>query len=105
MELDEIKYNFVIELTKFFLDKYKTGEIKNLNAVVSNVKSISVFVKEIDFVYDETIWFPDQPETFKNLIQFKIQLSGNLGYLPFRLFIKKGKNQNAILLNNQMIWE
>ena len=71
MELNEIKYRFVIDLTKFFVGKYNDGEIKDLNLIIRNVKSLSNFVKEMSFVYDESIWFPDKPETHKNLIEFK----------------------------------
>jgi hypothetical protein len=34
--LDEIKYQFIINLTKFFLYKYKLGEIKNLEQIGNN---------------------------------------------------------------------
>lgn len=100
MDLNEIKYKFVIDLTKFFIGKYNIGEIKDLDLVVRNVKSLSKFVKEISYVYDETIWFPDKPETYKNLIEFKVQLHNSFDYMPFRLFINKGANQDAILLNS-----
>jgi hypothetical protein len=104
MELNEIKYRFVIDLTKFFVGKYNDGEIKDLNLIVGNVKSLSNFVKEMSFVYDESIWFPDKPETHKNLIEFKVQLYNDLSYLPFRFFINKGTNQEPILLNGSMRW-
>jgi len=105
MELNEIKYRFVIDLTKFFVGKYHDGEIKDLNLIVRNVKSLLNFIKEMSFVYDESIWFPDKPETHKNLIEFKVQLYSDLSYLPFRLFINKGTNQEPILLNGSMMWE
>lgn len=105
MELNEIKYRFVIDLTKFFVGKYNDGQIKDLNLIIRNVKSLSNFVKEMSFVYDESIWFPDRPETNKNLIEFKVQLYNDLSYLPFRLFINKGTNQEPILLNDSMMWE
>ena len=104
-ELNEIKYRFVIDLTKFFVGKYNNGEIKELELIVRNVKALSNFVKDMSFVYDETIWFPNKPETHKNLIEFKVQLMNNLSYLPFRFFINKGTNQEPIMINGSMMWE
>jgi hypothetical protein len=104
MELEEIKYRFIIDLTKFFIQKYNDGEIKDLELIVRNVKALSIFVKDMSFVYDETIWHPDKPERYKNLIEFKVQLKSDLGYLPFRLFIKKGENQEPIFLDSSMMW-
>lgn len=59
----------------------------------------------MSFVYDESIWFPDKPETHNNLIEFKVKLYNDLSYLPFRLFINKGTNQEPVLLNGSMMWE
>lgn len=103
-ELKEIKYKYVIDLTKYFINKYNDGEIKDLHSVIRNIKSLSKSIKEMTFVFDETIWLPDEPETFKNLIEFKVQLHNELEYLPFRLFINKGTEQEPILLNNSMMW-
>lgn len=105
-ELNEIKYNFVVDLTKFFVGKYKDGEIKDLNLIIRNVMSSSKFVKDMAFVYDETIWLPDNPNAYKNLIEFKVQLQNEVCFLPFRLFIDKGANQEPIFLKpGTMIWE
>jgi hypothetical protein len=54
-ELNEIKYKFVIDTTKFFVGKYIDGEIKDFNQIVTNVKSLCSFVKEMAFIYDESI--------------------------------------------------
>ena len=104
-ELNEIKYRFVMNLTKFFVEKYRDGEIKELESIIRNVKTLSNFVMNMSFVYNETIWFPDKHETYKNLIEFKVQLCGNVNYLPFRFFINKGISQEPILLNESMMWE
>jgi len=99
-KLNEIKYQFVIDLTKFFIGKYNDGEIKELDSIVRNVMALSKFIVNMCYVYDETIWRPDEPESHKNLIEFKVQLFNEFCYLPFRLYINKGANQEAILLNN-----
>lgn len=97
-ELKEIDYNYIVDLTKFFITKYRDGELKDLNMVINNVKSRSNSVKEMSFVFDETIWPPDEHEWYRDLIQFNVQLLNDLSYLPFRLFISKGMDQEPILL-------
>jgi hypothetical protein len=98
MELNDIKYDFVINLTKFFVEKYRDGEIKKLDLIDRNVVQLAPFVLNFGHTFDESIWSPGKPEWYKNLIDFKVQLVGTLGYLPFRLFIKKGYDQKPILL-------
>ncbi len=103
-ELDHIKYKFIIDLTRFFIGKYNNGIISDLDLVVNNVKSQVNFIKEMSFVFDETIWFPNHPETYKNLIQFNVKLHNTSHYLPFRLLINKGMNQEPILLNQNHLF-
>lgn len=98
-ELNEIKYKFVIDTTKFFVGKYIDGEIKDFNQIVNNVKSLCSFVKEMTFIYDESIWPPNKPNTHNNLIQFNVQFINEIGHLPFRFLVKKGIEQDVILLN------
>lgn len=98
MDLNSIKYDYVIELTKFFLEKYRDGELKKLHHIDRNVVALAPFVQNYASYFDETLWPPDKPEWNKNLIEFRVQLSGAVSYLPFRLFVKKGFNQKPILL-------
>ncbi len=104
-ELNKIKYRFVIDLTKFFVEKYSNGEIKDLELIIRNVKSLANFVKEMSFVYNEGIWFSDNPDTYKNLIEFNVQLYNEIEYLLFRLYINKGMNQEPIFIKNLMTWD
>jgi len=98
MDLNSIKYDFVMDLTKFFLEKFRDGELKNVHLIDRNVLALAPFVQNFSHTFDESIWLPDKPEWYKNLIDFRVQLYGSVAYLPFRLFVKKGFNQNPILL-------
>ena len=82
-----------------------SGRVLAFSIISLATKSLSNFVKEMSFVYDESIWFPDKPETHNNLIEFKVKLYNDLSCLPFRLFINKGTNQEPVLLNGSMMWE
>lgn len=97
--IHDITYEYVINLTKFFLLDYAKGEI-NLHKVVARVKSVEPGLIRFDFTFDESIWPPLEPELYENLIEFRAQLRGTPegSYLPFRLFVKKGYNQDPILL-------
>jgi hypothetical protein len=106
MNLDEIKYRFIIDLTLFFVGKYKEGEIKEISSITHNVKTLSGnIIQEISFVYDESIWPPSNEEAIKNLIEFKVQLTNTISYLPFRLYINKGSDQEPIFINSYMNWK
>ena len=98
MDLNSIKYDFVIELTKFFLEQYKNEDLKKLHHIDRNVVALAPFVQNYASFFDESLWPPDKPEWYKNLIEFRVQLAGSVAYLPFRLFVKKGFNQKPILL-------
>lgn len=103
MELNEIKYYYVIDLTKYFLEKYKTGEIKDFEHLIRCVKSNAPFIQSFSYKFDEEIWLPSNPELYKNLIEFRVQLNSLIEYLPFRLMISRGSEQMPIFLNN-MVW-
>jgi len=105
MELKDIRYRFVVDLTKFFLEKYRTGELKDLGSVVQNVKSASDCVWEMSFVFDESIWTADKPELCNDLVQFNVQLKNTIEYLPFRLLVSGGFDQQPMMLNSAMGWD
>ncbi len=98
IELTDIKYDFVINLTKFFVEKYRDKEIRSIDLIDRNVVQLAPFILNFSHTFDETVWPPDHPDWYKNLIDFEVQLAENGGYLPFRLFINKGYDQKPILL-------
>ena len=106
-ELLDLQYEYIVNLTKFFLDKYNKKELKTLEQVLHNVKSQAPYLVNFNYIFDEGIWMPDNPELYQNLIEFRPQLRGapSGSYLPFRLYIKKGYNQKPILLHpGTLIW-
>jgi hypothetical protein len=102
-ELNKIQYKFVMDVTRFFVDLYGKDEIKDFDQIIRNVKSQAPFVLNMGFTFDETIWFPIEPDTIRNLIEFKVQLNGKSSWLPFRLFINKGLNQEIIIPNSRWL--
>jgi hypothetical protein len=105
MELDKIKYDSIINFTKFFLEKLKEKELKDLDMVIRNVKNNCPYILEMSYVFDETIWHPSNPDLYKNLIEFKVSLVGKASYLPFRLMIKEDLEcQEPIFLNAHYMW-
>jgi len=101
MELIDIEYQFVVNLTKFFVEKYRDKEIKDLDLIVRNVKHLCPFIRDFAYKFDEEIWLPNKTEYYKNLIEFKVQFrSEMMGYTPFRLFINKGFQQEPVCLQS-----
>jgi len=76
MELKEIKYNYIVELTAYFLRQDKIHGKKELDMVVRRVKSQCPSIDQFYYIFDESIWFPLEPEAYNNLIEFQVQLSG-----------------------------
>ena len=98
IDLHDITYEFVVNVTKLFLMKYRDGEI-TLDKLVSIVKSIVPSLLRFDYTFDESIWPPMEPELYENLIEFRAQLRrGDGSYLPFRLYVKKNYDQQPTLL-------
>jgi len=105
MELKEIQYDYIVNLTKFFLEKKKTGELKSFEQVIHNIKTLVPSITNFSYKFDEEIWLPTEPELYNNLIEFKVQLYGTVEYLPFRLMLNKDYEQEPIYLNQNMIWQ
>jgi hypothetical protein len=98
--LHEIKYKYIIDLTKYFLSLYRDGEIKDLSRLVSIVKSNANCIAGMGFVFDESIWPPNRPEYYKNLVLFDMKLKGSGNVLIFRLMIDKGIDQEPMFFNS-----
>lgn len=97
MELEDIKYKYIIDLAKFFIEKHRDEQMP-LNLVVRNIETFAPYITNIGYTFDQTIWPSDKPDWYKNMIEFRVQLSGSVSYLPFRLFINKGSDQTPIML-------
>jgi len=100
LELRNIQYKFIINLTNFFIEKYRIGELKSLDLILTNVKVQAPYILQFVYKFDEEIWHPDKPEDYNNLIEFTIQLKGCAEYLKFRLKTKNDIEQNSILVKD-----
>jgi len=96
--LGDLTYEYIINLAKYFLEKYKNKEITSLDQLVVCVMSRVPELIKFDYKFNEEIWPPEYPELYENLIEFKAELSARAEYFPFRLMMKKGFDQEAILL-------
>lgn len=94
-ELKNIKYDYIVNLTIFYLDKYRTKEIKTLDQLIRCIK-VEVPNLNVAYTFDETLWHPEKPELYQNLIEFKVQILNYIEYLPFRLMVNGGLDQNPI---------
>jgi hypothetical protein len=105
IDLFDITYEYVVNLTKLYLEKYRDGEM-NLDKLSRVIQNIVPGIVTFSYKFNEEIWPPDKPELYENLIEFKVQLRGTYSYLPFRLMVKKGYNQEVILLKpGTFLWE
>jgi hypothetical protein len=74
-ELDVINYETVAMHVKYFM-KQIDGEPtkKELDLLKVRVLSKCPIIREFAYTFDESIWPPDQPESYKNKIQFRFSL-------------------------------
>jgi len=74
--------------------------------LVKRVKSRIPAIMEMTYVFDESIWLPDQPELYKDLILFKVKLAGSLSVFTFPMVISKGADQLNIapLVPDNTVW-
>jgi len=50
--LDNITYEYIIDLTKYFLEKYDSGEIKSLDQITNIVKSRVPSLMNFSYIFD-----------------------------------------------------
>ena len=104
MELRDITYNYIVELAKYFITVMKNTEQKEFALLVRRVKSKCPEILNMGYVFDETIWPSNGDEKYENLVEFKIQLCGIIESVPFRLYLKKGQDQEVIKLVDETHW-
>jgi hypothetical protein len=91
--LKDFQYDYIINLTKYFLNVYKDGDIKSYEHIPKYVSKQVPGILNYGVKFDEEIWMPDRPEDYKNLMQFKYQLYGTLEILSFYLRVNDDYNQ------------
>ena len=69
--------------------------MKNV-AINYNIYKLAPFLLNVSYIYDESIWLPNEPNNYNNLIIFKIQLMYNIEYLRFGLLFNEDSNQETI---------
>jgi len=98
LTLDGIAYRSIYDHTAFFLGELRDSSQRELEMLVKRVKSRIPAIMEMTYVFDESIWLPDQPELYKDLILFKVKLAGSLSVFTFPMVISKERQNFALLL-------
>ena len=102
--MKNIRYRYIIEVTKYLLGQYKDNKINDLNQLVRIVKEQHPFILDFDYVFDERLWHPDKPELYNNLIEFGVHLRGYAERMTFRLLKNKGCEQEVTDVTGT-VWE
>lgn len=90
-ELNMINYNHIVELTKYFIEKYRNKEIKTIDGIIRGVLMYSSSIQEMDYVFDESVWQPIKPFDYNNLVRFRVCLNNQIGYLYFDLYLNEDR--------------
>lgn len=72
----EIEIDYINDLLIYHLRRYNLGKYKSLHRAIKSVRGRSKQIKEIDFTFDESIWLPENPEDYNNLIKIQLVLHG-----------------------------
>ena len=73
MDITTIKYEYIIEIIKYYLDKLLSKDIKDLEQLIRIVKVEALFIQDLSYKFDEEIWTPNDPDLYNNLIKSSIQ--------------------------------
>lgn len=93
LTLDNIAYRFVYDHTAFFLGQLKKKNEEEFDMLIRRVKSRVPSVHEMRYIFDETIWPPDSPELYGDLIRFHVRLINSITVFSFSMLISKGTEQ------------
>jgi hypothetical protein len=94
MTLKELRYRYIYDVTAFFIGEIR-GDFndKEEELLVARIKSEFPRISDIKLTFDESIWYPDQPDLYGDLILFHVKLVNYSDYLRFFMRLSKGKNQ------------
>jgi len=106
LTLDNIAYRSVYDHTAFFMGHLKDKSKKEFDMLLTRVRSRVPSIMEMVYVFDESIWPPDQPKLYDDLIMFKVKLKNSLSMFMFYMSISKGADQPNVapLVPDNTVW-
>lgn len=96
MELKYIQYRFAYELTAFFLSQIKSKTKGEFEMLMKRVRSQAKCISDIMYTFDESIWLPNETESYNNLIRFHIRLNNNVETFTFDMLVDNGYDQPKV---------
>lgn len=96
MTLNQITYRYIYDLTAFFLPHLKRKDKKEFDLLIRRVKSRVPHISNFKYVFDESIWYPDNPELYNNHILFMVQLSSQVEIFRYSMLVDNGMDQDMV---------
>lgn len=106
LTLNNIAYRSIYDHTAFFMGHLKGKNKREFDMLLTRVKSRVLAIMEMVYVFDESVWSPDQPELYDDLIMFKVKLQNSLSMFTFTMSISKGADQPNVspLVPDNTVW-
>lgn len=105
-KVKEATYKYAIELCKIFieqgLEEWESDSIGVLDweMLIRRVMSKIPDIEEMEYAFDESIWFPNSTRDYNNKVLFRIALKNYSNeHLPFYLYLDKRTNQEPKFLH------
>ena len=96
LTLDRIAYRSVYDYTAFFLGQLKGKTKEEFELLIRRVTSQMPQIQEMAYTFDESLWPPDEPTWYNNLIMFRVQLISRIDYLIIRMAVDRGMDQELV---------
>lgn len=110
MELENIRYKYITDLIKYYIynfkesfisDNYNKNDIYNmLNRIVDIIKNRdTIFISNINYTFDPSIWPPNEPLLYNNLIRFQFSFIGYPSYFNYDILLHDKIEDRKLKIN------
>ena len=94
--LENVTYRYIYDLTAYFLGQLHAKDDRAFELLIKRVRSNCPQLGEMMYTFDETIWLPDQPELYGDLIKFQVRLKHRITIFSFYMLLSRKEEQEYV---------
>ena len=107
--LDQIKLEYIVKYCAYIFFELREDYKDNLDIFVKYCEENAAALKdqellrEYNIIFDETLWIPDKPEAYNNIMRIYIKLFPSHNYYSFQFDFSKNINDGVFqVYDNQL---
>lgn len=101
MTIEEIRYRHIYDATAFFLGKAKMPFDENeRELLLRRLKTECPYITDQKCVFDESIWLPEHPYLYNDLVRFHFNTRNGVCVFSFAMLLSKGDDQEPFSTPN-----